>query len=130
MDNESSMNEQQPLTQGHLNATLADFKIDLRGEMSALRSELKGEMSALRSELKGEITTVAKAVIELTGEMDLRFRQLVNLVSRTRSDVLAACENAVFKAEKIDRDQTFTRYRLDGLEQRVSALERRRRKPS
>ena len=59
---------------------------------------------------------------------DGRIERLSAVMLQTRSDVLAACEQAVFKAEKVDRAQVLTGDRIDRLETRVKALETRRRR--
>ncbi len=85
----------------------------------ASKAELKAEISSARKELAKEILQT-RAEVSGTGE------RLAALILRTRSDLMEAVEGAVFKSEKVDRDQALTRDRLDGLEKRVALLESHR----
>ena len=115
-----------------LRADMDTLSTTLRTEMGALSTTLRTEMGALKTELQGDMTSfrsvVAKEFISLRFDLESKMDKLADLITQTRSDVLAACEKAVFKAAKVDHDQTFTRYRLDQLDALVLTLETRRKR--
>ncbi len=41
---------------------IRDFRVELRGEMSALRTGLRGDMATLRSDVRGEMTALRNMV--------------------------------------------------------------------
>ena len=109
MHNEDMTSEwEQPATKG-----------DLRSAVGQLRSEIRVEIASTRKDLAIEIVKT-RAEVSGMGE------KLAALITRIRSDLMRAVETAVFKAEKVDRDQIITHDRLDRLEGRVTTLEARR----
>lgn len=94
----------------------------------------RGDVRILREEIRRDFATKADLALGLDGlrhEMNRKFEAVITLITQTRSDIMAACERSLTRSEKVDHDQLFTRDRLDKIENRVTALEaRRKRRPS
>jgi hypothetical protein len=88
-------------------------------------AETKAELTALRRELAEHRATFAKAIIRNRAEVDARLDAEHASLEARYSKAIAACETALFRADKVDRDQTITHYRLDEIEKRLHALENR-----
>jgi hypothetical protein len=118
MDNQPMRGDQLPATKGDLDS----MRTDLEAELA--RYATKEDLQAFRRE-------VALGFDRSYVRMDAKFDALFDLMRQTRSDLMAACEKALTMSSKVDRDQLFTRDRLDRLEGRVTTLEtRRKRRPS
>lgn len=83
----------------------------------------KADLALLRTDLTQLRRDTAAEFLAVRGEMRSGFDRMETMLMSFRSDMLRACENAVFKAEKVDRDQTLTRDRLNQHEARLKRLE-------
>lgn len=142
MDNEAMHDGDQTATKGDIRALRDELKGFVRDELKgfATKDDLKAfatkeDLQAFptRDDPKGfatkdDLRTFALAVDGSFRELNSKFDRVLETLTGTRSDVMAACERALTSAQKVDNDQLFTRYRLDRLEDRVAVLETRRKR--
>ena len=87
-----------------------------KGDIKELRQEFKTDIRETRRVLAGEI-------VKTGARMDTLVDGIRADITRSSSRILTAVEEFSSQAQKVDRDQIITNYRVDELEKRVKALE-------
>lgn len=120
--------DQEPVTRGMLREELAS----LRGEMGAQGQSLKDEIGGLKTEFRGfrdEITSVIKGfaaeVLRMQARTEKRIDDLEDTVRSFRSELIGRMDGFMAQTLAVRTDQTILVHRVDNLEGRVGALERK-----
>lgn len=125
------MPPEQPATKADVSALKSDINAlaaATKADVAAIRADLAGfatkaDISALRGDLAGFADRLSKAIIASKAELEAKIDKHFEGTLKIRSNLFAACDFAVLRADRVYTDQILTRDRLDLLERRVTGLE-------
>lgn len=90
-------------------------------------ADVETQLKELRGLLTDHRALVAKVLIRYRAELEATIDSEHDQSEARYSKAISASEKASIWAQKVDRDQVITHYRLDDLEKRLKALEIRGR---
>ena len=108
-------------------ATLAavnQLGAELRGEISSVDANLRGVISQVAVDLRGEIQTSAAGVLQQMVEFESRMRRHFDVVVESvRAESRFVAEGTALVSQRMDRRDSESAERANGLEGRIVKLE-------
>jgi wobble nucleotide-excising tRNase len=115
--------------ESRLKGDLTDLESRLKGDLTDLESRLKGDLTDLESRLNENVANLNESIAILRSEMNHQYRELVERISDTQTEVLRAFYSFAQTNNKrvleVEGNEAALRSRLGTLEDRVLEIEKR-----